>query len=45
MNLLGPPPESVDAIGYVGLSQWLIIAWGYWIGKNRIVEGKQLKKY
>ncbi len=37
MNLLGPPPESVDAIGYVGLSQWLIIAWGYWIGKNRIV--------
>ena len=36
MNLLGPPPESVDAIGYVGLSQWLIIAWGYWIGKNRI---------
>ena len=39
MNLLGPPPASVDAIGYVGLSQWLIIAWGYWIGKNRIVEG------
>jgi len=38
MNLLGPPPESVDAIGYVGLSQWLIIAWGYWIGKNRIVK-------
>jgi hypothetical protein len=38
MNLLGPPPESVDAIGYVGLSQWLIILWGYWIGKNRIVE-------
>jgi len=40
MNLIGPPPESVDAIGYVCLSQWLIIAWGYWIGKNRIVEGK-----
>jgi len=38
MNLLGSPPESVDAIGYVGLSQWLIIAWGYWIGKNRIVK-------
>ena len=38
MNLLGPPPESVDAIGYVGLSQWLIIAWGYWINKNRIVK-------
>jgi len=38
LNLLGPPPKSVDAIGYVGLSQWLIIAWGYWIGKNRILE-------
>ena len=38
MNLLGPPPESVEAIGYVGLSQWLIIAWGYWINKNRIVK-------
>lgn len=35
MNIFGPPPESVDAIGYVGLSQWLIIAWGYWIDKNR----------
>jgi membrane-bound metal-dependent hydrolase YbcI (DUF457 family) len=39
MNLLGPPPASVDAIGYAGLSQWLIIAWGYWIGKNRVVKG------
>jgi len=39
INLIGPPPESVDAIGYLGLSQWLIIAWGYWIGKNRIVKG------
>lgn len=39
INLIGPPPESVDAIGYLGLSQWLIIAWAYWIGKNRIVEG------
>ena len=40
LNLIGPPPESVDAIGYVGLSQWFIIGWGYWIGKNRIVEEK-----
>ncbi|HEX2984062.1 MAG TPA: metal-dependent hydrolase [Ignavibacteriales bacterium] len=35
MNLFGPPPENVDSIGYVGLAQWLIIAWGYWIDKNR----------
>jgi uncharacterized membrane protein len=35
VNLFGPPPESVEAIGYVGLAQWIIIGWGYWIGKNR----------
>ena len=35
MNIIGPPPNSAEAIGYVGLSQWLIIAWGYWIDRNR----------
>jgi len=37
LNLFGPPPNSVDAIGYVGLSQWLLIAWAYWIDRNRSV--------
>jgi hypothetical protein len=37
LNLFGPPPDSVDAIGYVGLSQWLLIAWAYWIDRNRSV--------
>lgn len=35
MNILGDPPPSAEAIGYVGLSQWLLIVWGYWIDKNR----------
>lgn len=35
MNLFGPPPPSVEPIGYVGLFQWLLIAWGYWIDRNR----------
>lgn len=35
LNLFGPPPDSVDAIGYVGLSQWLLVGWGYWIDRNR----------
>jgi hypothetical protein len=35
LNIIGPSPESAEAIGYVGLSQWLIIAWGYWIDRNR----------
>lgn len=36
MNEFGSPPPSVQAIGIVGLSQWLIVAWGYWIDRNRI---------
>ena len=35
MNLVGPPPPSVNAIGFAGLSQWLIIAWAYWADRNR----------
>jgi len=34
-NLVGPPPDSIEAIGIVGNAQWLIILWGYWIDKNR----------
>jgi multisubunit Na+/H+ antiporter MnhC subunit len=34
-NLVGPPPPSIEAIGIVGNTQWLIILWGYWIDKNR----------
>lgn len=34
-NVFGPVPESADAIGYAGLSQWILVAWGYWIGSTR----------
>lgn len=34
-SIFSPAPPSVNAIGYAGLSQWLIIAWGYWIDRNR----------
>lgn len=36
-NLFGPPPPSEEPIGIIGLSQWLLIAWAYWIDKNRTV--------
>ncbi len=36
LNVLGPPPPSAEPIAFVGLSQWLIVVWGYWIDKNRI---------
>lgn len=35
MNVFGDPPPSEGALGYVGLSMWLLVAWGYWIDKNR----------
>lgn len=36
-NLAGPPPPDGDAIGFVGLGMWLVVAWGYWIDRNRSV--------
>lgn len=35
-NLFGPPPPETDALGYVGLSMWLLVAWGYWIDRHRV---------
>jgi membrane-bound metal-dependent hydrolase YbcI (DUF457 family) len=35
-NIFAPPPPSEMAIGWVGLSQWLIIAWAYWIDKINV---------
>lgn len=38
LNIFGPPPPSLQAIAFGGLAQWLFIAWGYWIDKNRALE-------
>ena len=38
MNIFGPPPPSVEAIGYAGLLQWLFIPWAYWIDRNRVTR-------
>ena len=35
-NVLGPPPPSVAAIAWAGQLQWLLVAWAYWVDKNRI---------
>ncbi len=34
-NIFGPPPESVEMLPIVGMSQWLLVAWGYWVDRNR----------
>ena len=35
LNIFGPPPPSEEPIAIVGLSLWLVVAWGYWIDRNR----------
>ncbi|MBN8674675.1 MAG: metal-dependent hydrolase [Chitinophagales bacterium] len=36
MNVFGPPPPSVEMVAWAGLSQWLLVAWGYWIDNKRL---------
>jgi len=35
MNIFGPPPPDAGPIAYVGLSMWLLVAWAYWVDRNR----------
>jgi hypothetical protein len=37
-NAFGPPPPSADAIAWAGHAMWLIVLWGYWIDRNRVVR-------
>ena len=37
-SVFGEPPPSVAVIAWVGQTQWLIIAWGYWIDRHRDVR-------
>jgi hypothetical protein len=34
-NIISTPPSDTHAIAIVGLFQWLLIAWAYWIDRNR----------
>lgn len=35
MNSFGDPPPSAEVVAWMGLSQWLLVAWGFWIDRNR----------
>ena len=41
LNIFGSPPPSEKPIAIIGLLQWLIVAWGYWIDKNRNVNNQR----
>ena len=34
-NTFGAPPPNVKSLAIVGLSQWLLVFWAYWIDRNR----------
>lgn len=34
-NILGPPPPSVAAVGWSAQALWLLVAWGFWVDRNR----------
>ncbi len=38
VNLTGPPPPDVKAIGFAGLGMWLFVLWAYWADKHREVK-------
>lgn len=44
MNLIGPPPQSVKPIAFVGLAQWLFVIWAYWLDRNRQPRNTNLKQ-
>ena len=33
--IFGPPPPSVEALGWAGHAVWLLVAWGYWLDRHR----------
>jgi hypothetical protein len=35
VNTFGPPPPDVKTVAWMGLTQWLLVAWGYWADRNR----------
>ena len=37
LNLFGPPPPDVLSIAFAGHLQWLFVALGYWVDRNRRV--------
>lgn len=36
-NVLAPPPPSPAAVAWSAQAMWLVVAWGFWIDRNRSV--------
>jgi hypothetical protein len=36
-SLFGPPPPDERPIAWMGLAQWLLIPWAWWVDRHRAV--------
>src|SRR5512137_594196 len=36
-SVFGPPPPSGMAAAWSALSMWLLVAWGYWVDRHRVL--------
>lgn len=41
-SIVGPPPPNAGLVGWMSLSVWLFVPWGYWIDRNRINKEIQI---
>jgi hypothetical protein len=39
LNVFGPAPPSVGAVAWSAEAMWLLVIWGYWVDRHRIVNG------
>jgi hypothetical protein len=43
-NFFGPPPPGASAIAWVGMAQWLLIAWAGWADRARPQESRSQER-
>jgi hypothetical protein len=39
LNIFGPPPPSIAAVAWSAEAMWLLVIWGYWVDRHRMVRG------
>jgi hypothetical protein len=38
-SVFGPPPPSAITVAWSALAMWLLVAWGFWVDRNRVPAG------
>jgi hypothetical protein len=42
-NVFGPAPDDVRAITQLGMGQWLLILWAWWLDRNRVLRSRNAR--